>query len=515
MYNVLIVDDEPVIREGLKIIIPWEEYGFTVVDSASNGMDAIKKYEEHQGKVDLILADIQMPEMDGLQLIQEIRKSDPHIHFIILSGHADFSYAKKAIAWGVDDYILKPLDEDELISRLVKLKGVLSEEETRESTEARMEQLIVDLVTKDDISFQSEAEKLGLVWESYQVLLLKEVNHEEASQGQLQLKQFLGSYFAEQNRGVVFTFSSTIAILLNKRLTKNQNLKFLSTELKGITKEYGDYCIFAGFAEKELSFIKRSFEKARELAAQKFLYDQDVLVCPATPINPKLSALKTEEICSKKEYELVDKLVYALKIGNKDVVYKIIEHDILQLINGKDNEKSVKAKYIQFISSVLTKLMHMDSSLSWLEKEYPKQVDRIYHYTRFEQLETGMLDFFTMILNEMKTDTREVQMEKLLEFIHENYHKPLKLEMLADLFNYSSAYLGKIFKNATGESFNTYLDQVRIEKAKQLLRTDMKVYAVAESVGYTNVNYFFSKFKKYIGVSPTTFKKNKETAGRR
>ena len=79
--------------------------------------------------------------------------------------------------------------------------------------------------------------------------------------------------------------------------------------------------------------------------------------------------------------------------------------------------------------------------------------------------------------------------------------------MLAEIFNYSSAYLGKLFKNTTGESFNTYLDKVRIQKAKELLMKDIKVYKVAEHVGYTNVDYFFSKFKKYVGVSPSTFKK--------
>ena len=95
----------------------------------------------------------------------------------------------------------------------------------------------------------------------------------------------------------------------------------------------------------------------------------------------------------------------------------------------------------------------------------------------------------------------------MIDLINRNYFENLKLETLADVFNYNSAYLGKLFKNVTGEYFNTYVDKVRIEKAKQLLDQGMKVYQVAEKVGYTNVDYFHSKFRKYVGTSPSAHRK--------
>jgi two-component system, response regulator YesN len=513
---VLIVDDEPMIREGLQLIIPWEEYGFHIIDTASSGTEGLKKYNQYQGKIDVMVVDIQMPGMDGLRLIEEIRKTNQHLHFIILSGFTEFSYAKRAISWGVEDYILKPINEDELVCSLEKIKIVLDKEKQNQlflekNIPARKEQLISILLTKNDAfnddTILLEAKNLDLIWDSYQLLLLQELQQDVFSKKETELKEFLKNYFGENNRGVPFIFTSTIYILLNKQITKNKNLKFLYLELMGILKPYGDFCIIAGSEVKQLSEIKNSYETAQELLNRKFFYSENTPICPETSINPKLSFLQDVNKFLKNENELIDKLIYGLKMGNKEVVLKIIQQDFLSCIEDKESGNAIKKKYIHLVSSAVTKLISADSSLSWLEEEYPNLVEQIYHSASFNQLEAGIIDFFSLILKEMKIDTKEVQIEKLFAFIHENYQKNIKLEILAEIFNYSSPYLGKLIKNTTGESFNTYLDKVRIQKAKELLKKNIKVYQVAELVGYTNVDYFFSKFKKYVGVSPSAFKK--------
>lgn len=513
MYNVLIVDDEPMIREGLQLIIPWEEYGFHIIDTASSGFEALEKYNHHQGNLDLMVVDIQMPGMDGLSLIEEIRKTDKHLHFIILSGFAEFSFAQKAISWGVEDYILKPINEEQLVSGLEKLKITINKERQEQSLlekniPARQELLISSLLTKNNAVDHDEAKNLNMVWDSYQLLLVHNLQPNDFLKKETELIEFLKNYFAENDRGIPYIYKSTMYILLNKQITKNKNLKFLYIELMGILKPYGDFCIIAGSEVKQLSEIKKSFETAQLLLKRKFFYNEHTLICTNTGLNPKLSSLPEVNKGSKNENELTDKLVYGLKMGNKDVVLKIIEQDFLSFIEDIETEKVIKTRYIQLVSSAITKLISADSTLSWLEGEYPNLVEQIYHSASFNQLEASIVDFFSVILKEMRSDTKEVQIEKLFAFIHENYQKQLKLEMLAEIFNYSSPYLGKLIKNTTGESFNTYLDKLRIQKAKELLRTDMKVYQVAEYVGYTNVDYFFLKFKKYIGVSPSTYKKN-------
>lgn len=129
MMKVLIVDDEPKLREGLKSIVPWAELGYQVVGTAANGNEALEKHEICDP--DLMLIDIRMPGMDGLQLIEAIRKQDTDIHLLILSGYADFDYAKRAISNRVDGYLLKPVDEDELSKYLIQIKEAIEQEQER------------------------------------------------------------------------------------------------------------------------------------------------------------------------------------------------------------------------------------------------------------------------------------------------------------------------------------------------------------------------------------------------
>lgn len=131
MYKVLLVDDEPMIREGLRTLLEWESLGYEVVDTAANGKDALQKCEQHD--LDLIIVDIRMPEMNGLELIKKIRENGGTMHVLILSGYADFEYAKQAIVQRIDGYLLKPVDEDELMEYLHSLRKELDlEYETRQ-----------------------------------------------------------------------------------------------------------------------------------------------------------------------------------------------------------------------------------------------------------------------------------------------------------------------------------------------------------------------------------------------
>ncbi|MDU4698783.1 MAG: response regulator, partial [Paenibacillus sp.] len=153
MIKVLIVDDEPKLREGLRMFIDWEACGYEVVDTAANGNEALDKYERY--RPDLVVADIRMPGMDGLQLIEKLRMQDPLLHILILSGYADFSYAKKAMTQRADGYLLKPVDEDELKDYLWKIKLTIDEERASQqwkhvTAEWNREALIQSVLTGED-----------------------------------------------------------------------------------------------------------------------------------------------------------------------------------------------------------------------------------------------------------------------------------------------------------------------------------------------------------------------------
>jgi two-component system response regulator YesN len=204
------------------------------------------------------------------------------------------------------------------------------------------------------------------------------------------------------------------------------------------------------------------------------------------------------------EEELVRKLYYALDIGSVEgTAAAVAEASALILLTG-DGEQAVKSAWAQLLTAVLSKAAAANPQLA--QQEDLTMITQLYlahHYQdMLAQLERRLSEIAERI---GRQDSASV-MKRMTDFIERHHSENLKLETLAELFNYNSGYLGKLFKSHTGEHFNTYLDQVRIEHAIKLLQEGLKVHQVSERVGYANVDYFHSKFKKYKGVSPSSFK---------
>ncbi|MBO9600773.1 MAG: helix-turn-helix domain-containing protein, partial [Cohnella sp.] len=199
------------------------------------------------------------------------------------------------------------------------------------------------------------------------------------------------------------------------------------------------------------------------------------------------------------------KLYLALDIGSRDSIVQQVEETAETLIELGCGEAEFKSEFVQLLSVVLDKLTA--SRPEFNTREFRARLLELYtelHYRSFLHRIVGIL---ADIGSSIDSSSSRSHIARMIDLIHRNYRENLKLEKLAELFNYNSAYLGKLFKSETGEHFNTYLDKVRIEHAKTLLEQGMKVYQVAEKVGYANVDYFHAKFRKYEGVSPSAYKK--------
>ncbi|MCL6459172.1 MAG: response regulator [Gorillibacterium sp.] len=367
MYKVLIVDDEPAIRNGLRTLVNWSAYGFEVAGVAANGREALTQYQETSPQ--LMVVDIRMPGMDGLELIEEIRKTDRSCHFIILSGYADFSYAKQAIGWSVNAYILKPVDEEELENELRRISSILDEEA----------ELADHFFSEADI-----ADLLG-----------------EASEA--------GLHTGESGKAVDIEF-------------------------------------------------------------------------------------------------LADKLFFALDLGSKEKAKQIIEDAGQRITQYMRTEEFVKTSFAQILTIALNKLSAVSHEHYDLAQEYIVKVPELYRQQSFQ----GMLDqiskMTTQITEGLGNASNVPTIHQILHFIEQHYGENLKLETIAELFNYNSGYLGKLLKSQTGENFNTHLDRIRISRSIELLGSGMKVHQVATRVGYANVDYFHGKFKKYTGTTPSSYK---------
>jgi two-component system response regulator YesN len=201
---------------------------------------------------------------------------------------------------------------------------------------------------------------------------------------------------------------------------------------------------------------------------------------------------------------LAQKLYYMIEIGHKEGIDKAVQEASDHICSHDNNEQSVKSSWAQLLTIVLNKAATSNPQVS--VQEDLTMITALYlafHYDEMiVQLRQRLAD---LALKIGKSDNLSV-MKQMTDFIERHYNENIKLETLADLFNYNSGYLGKMFKNYTGEHFNTYLDHVRIQHAIELLQEGLKVHQVSERVGYANVDYFHSKFKKYKGVSPSSFK---------
>lgn len=544
MIKVLIVDDEPKLREGLKFFIDWESYGYLVVDTAANGYDALSKYEQHHP--DVVIADIRMPGMDGIQLIKALREQDNDLHILILSGYADFDYAKKAITHRADGYLLKPVDEEELISYLETIKQAIeakqlskqwssvTKEWTREavittllesptldenedvgvSENEREQEVNSSEISNEEILLYEQAEELGLLWTSYQILLVSLSDEDEANTTtSALLKKKLVDLYENTRLGYVFTIHSQIGVLLKKPLVEVE-LEGLYSFLEELLIPRGAHFV-AAVGSKVHSFhdIKASFEEANHLLRQHFILETGVIL--RKEVVDRHVSEQQHELDELEEVDpdsFIKQLYYAIDVSNQQLMKQLISRMGQKLVTDGCNEKMIKQRFVEILNVVLNKFMQKRIELQSKSKPFVDAIADVYEVHSLQQLYTQVHDILLEMMSSTQEDGKHREVKVMLDLIHRNYNDNLKLETLAGVFNYNSAYLGKLFKNETGEYFNTYVDKVRIEKAKDFLEQGYKVYQVAEKVGYTNVDYFHTKFRKYVGTSPSAYRKESEAS---
>lgn len=513
MIKVMIVDDEPKLREGLRSLIPWEKLGYMVVATAANGLQALEKY--HTFYPELIVADIRMPGMDGLEMISELRKEGSESHVLILSGHADFEYAKRAIGYRIDGYLLKPVDEDEMIVCLEELHETIEQEQrfsdwNEEEPARNRETLLRALLqptSEDKLEEQNlsrHVDALGLEQGNYEVILIELRKTAGANDEDLHgIKTVMEQYFSSHPNASFFTLSQYMGILLKDRDQNASKREELYKELSVTIGQKGyDFIAVAGGVVARPEMAAESLNAARELLRSAFFFKKGIIIS-ADP-SGFLMEMKEE---TEEEQETESRLLLAVETGSLSAIRPIVQTICAELVAEGSDELRIKETFVRLLSTVLARLEPMYPEIRTYAAEHSPPIGELYQSYYLSDLQDQAVSFLEEIAGQM-TSGRGNEIKKITEIINRRYNENLKLETLSELFCYNSAYLGKMFKNTTGEYFNTYVDKVRIEKAKEFLTQGMKVYEVAEKVGYMNPDYFNAKFRKYVGISPTSYRKS-------
>ncbi|MFB5268497.1 response regulator [Paenibacillus enshidis] len=515
MYNVLIVDDEPAIREGLTTIMDWGSLGFRVADTAGSGREALAKLARVQ--IDLIIMDIRLPGMNGLDVIRKIQQEAAGIpfHFLILSGYADFEYARQAISIGADGYLLKPVDEEEMAEELQRIYRMLESREAADGRHDRYSDYLEALLLN---AYKGGEEEPGpvppeLQWPSYQVIMLDICLPDTDRMGRMAAaREQLSNMCRERSYGFVFTAGGHTGILLRRPLERPEQASELMREIRETLSSCATAVYAAASREvTSLGQLKASCDAAGFLLERRFLFRGDKVLLYSDWValgqneleNSGDTFLETESGMPYRD--LADRLYYALEMANKDTVAQILQDMEKMCLSHGGSEQSVKEGFARVLTLALDKYMAgRERGRSSLEPA--SLIAEVYGQRSLPELVERVQLRLKQLMASLGEGSKEAVMKQIVNFIHAHYGENLKLELLAETFNYNSSYLGKLFKQHTGEPFNLYLDKVRIRNAKRLLAEGMKVHGVAKHVGYANTDYFHAKFKKYVGCSPSAYR---------
>ena len=537
LYRIMLVDDEEEVRTSMIKTMKWEEAGFVVVGDAENGKDALEKIEIYEP--DVILTDIKMPYMDGLELARQVKENYPSTRIVVFSGFDDFEYAKQAIKCNVTEYILKPVNGEELTAILIKIRDSLNKEmeekrsiETlRESYKKNLpllkEHFFLDLVhgkvDADTIALKLQEFKLQNLIGSSVVVACTEISLKQEKRNissqykeELYLTLSVERCLEEKLSGIYeyVLFHSGGRIHMIIALKEAQSLSHLMVLLNHACKECKrihdiDITVGLGEAYPEIEQAKRSYKEAKAaLGYQKIMgKGSTIYIKDMEPLNHR----KPMEFLEENE------LIAAIKFGNKEDILECIHQIFDKMEELKLHTIEHQLNILSFIHMIV-KLLN-DTGIDTL-KIFDNTVDLndlIISLQDSNDFKRWLLQVCNKISDHIGTDRENVTQSiinsaKLL--IEKFYSDPLlSVEVLCQHLHITPTYFSTIFKKETGQSYVSYLTRLRMEKAKEFIElSDEKTYVIARKVGYEDPNYFSYVFKKQFGVSPSRYRGKRENA---
>lgn len=513
MYQVLIADDETIIRKGIRCLLDWEALGYTISAEAATGKQALTAMLEE--RPDVVLMDLNMPDIPGLEAIRQAREAGYDGRIIILSGCSDFKYAQEAIHYNVQDYLTKPIDEDELTNILIRTKQQLDESRNATDAVVHYRQKAHDAIIRDVLTGTANAAvfsqpDLHLEADSYQVVLYEKYSYDPQDMSYLFSDLLRVTNENYHSYDVISVDNHEVLLLKGSFAIQKFNsfLERLAPPLNRLQKNSPLDTLFIAYGRCVDSHeeIPVSYQDACDLMHRRFFCEpeQHTIGYP-TPLPAAENAPLLDDALLEK-YEM--SLLNYIQTLNRNMISETLQQLSQQLSEVCDTIDSIRLFLIDLYLRIKEQIYHLYRDAAII---FPSNADTIRFVNQQYYLYDIMnffRDQFEIVMTAIGTSNRDSVLDNVFYYIDHNYADNITLENIAPLFGYNSSYLGKIFRKKMGQSFNSYVDQVRIEHAKELLLNEnIKVYTVAERVGYCNVDYFHIKFKKLVGLTPAKYRK--------
>ncbi len=536
MLKVMIVDDEYYFREALKVSLDWEELGFTICAEAKNGNDALLKADELSP--DIVLVDINMPVMDGLEFVKEIKNKGFDCKIVILTGHSEFQYAKQAVQLGVHNYLLKPVNEKELMESLLDLKRVIERErdikiefnklkqQVKNSIPLLKEKFLNELIqgslirTEKSIANRMAYLNIQLSSDYYRVISI-EINHDDDWDDEdIQLWKFAVSNIACEVLEGYFPYelcydnNDLICIIIGSNEKNYDTQLLLESKLeiiRSVISKHLEFTITIGVGNEKRSLfdIAASYDESLVALKNKLTLGLDRVI---TYCSVEDSEIRVNLFTAGDKNLL---LIY-MRTGDITEVMNLINRVFTQISEESLHHEILYVICVEMVSACMEFIIESGLSVKEvLPNNLLNIIEEIQSKGTILEIEEWLKSIFKNTL-EAVSRKRSKKASGLIDdvkiYIHKNYgSSELNIDEIASNLYVNYSHLCFVFKRETGITINEYLTEYRMNKAKELFDNGIiLVLDVAGRVGYSDANYFSKCFKKYYGLAPSKYIENKK-----
>ncbi|MFD3260130.1 response regulator [Paenibacillus lentus] len=527
MYKVLIVDDEHFVRYGIKAMIDWESMGFDVVGEASNGMEGLLAFEELEP--DVVITDIKMPVMDGIEFVRQVRALDRQVKLILLTCLDDFEYAQKAIRLGITDYLIKsdimPKDLEQV---MMNLKTVLDEAQyaAGHSAGRQAHESNQDSVTK-------EALLMGLAHGTISEANVTEQKLQAAGLSPVRtplILLYIGIDDLEKLRShhtedeIIMLHTKGIEVIRKACSLDSEDNEIISGTtgvwsvlLKGISGEAAEELaqrLISRFSDKlglsitlgvsslfhSLLELRNAYLQAEHryrlklflgcgiVIGQEFVYETEHAENPVPMMNKKLNDYL---------YSLDSEAMQQYLVDTFDHAKARLDYEGVHLIS------------IELLLNLTNMYLELSHDQEWLYERKKELFDQIKQLETLEEIISWFVQIYEELIRKMRAvySSDQGSVAKAIQYIEQNYDQDLSLQVLSQYVHLSKNYFSNLFKREMGEGVIDYITKVRLDRAKALLRnTDLRSSEIGTLIGVSDSKYFSKLFKKMTGATPSEYR---------
>ncbi|MBU3112918.1 response regulator transcription factor [Clostridium lacusfryxellense] len=511
LCKILIVDDEYLLRQGIKHLVDWNKEGFEIIGEASNGkeaLDFIEKLKPH-----IIISDIVMPVMDGVDLAKIVKTKYPDIQIVILSGYSDFNYVKDTFKLGVKDYVLKPkLNPEELVLLLKNTASNIPNfimPTPENSNTLNINNLLSKLISGFYTNFNEKTVEDTFPLESFFLIgdNIKKINNIN-SMSLLSLRSILSKaakiYLKDLIYYEVEADSNLFLLIINlKAENYSKVLDQINLMLSEVSKDIPEIFfvlskLFNSLYELEDVYINN----LRPLLGYKFYFKGKNLIT--------YDDLPKNNLKQKFDFKYYADQIYLLNIDN--ALNYLKEYLCKSITNNNINEFELKTLFENALYNIINILDELNFNMEEMNNsklEYFQKIDE----TKSSDELLHLLDIITkeirLLLNNQESKLNDHMINKIIEYISNHYYEQLSLKQVADIFHFNYYYLSSYFSSHNPEGFSEYLNKIRVQKSVDLLRNEkIPVSEISFMVGYSDHSYFCKVFKKFKNLTPSKFRRN-------